>query len=269
MPSHQVFVLSGGFGSSGERIVRTALAQFPEQDVAVTIIGQIRNRSDLDRAIDAVSSSGAAVVHTFVDAELRAQLTVLAKDRGLVAVDTMGPLLDVFTAIYGEQPVGLPGLYRKIHEDYFRRVEAIEFSVHHDDGRNCGGLHLADVVLIGVSRSGKTPLSMYLAMRGYKTANVPLIEGVEPPDELFEIDRRRVVGLTLDPDRLAVYRRTREKGLGSGPSISYSDPRRILRDLEFARRIVRRGRFASIDVSKKPIEESADEVVAWVGAPPD
>ena len=268
MTSHQVLVLSGGFGSSGERLVRTALAQFPDQDVAVTVIGQVSSRSDLESGVDAASSSGATVVHTFVDAELRAELTVLAKDRGVVAVDTMGPLLDALTEMFGERPVGLPGRYRRIHEDYFQRVEAIEFSVHHDDGRNVSGLHLADIVLIGVSRSGKTPLSMYLAMQGYKTANVPLINGVEPPNELFEIDRRRVVGLTLDPERLVAYRRTREKGMGSGPLISYSDLKLVARDLDFARQIFRRGRFASIDVSMKPIEESANEVVSWVGAAP-
>ena len=245
MTSHQVFVLSGGLGSSGERLVRTALAQFPDQDVAVTVIGQVRSRNDLNSAVDAALSSGATVVHTLVDAKLRAELTVLAKDRGVVAVDTMGPLLDALTAMLGQRPVGIPGRYRKIHEDYFQRVEAIEFAVHHDDGRNHNELHLADIVLIGVSRSGKTPLSMYLAMRGYKTANVPLIKGVEPPDELFEIDRRRVVGLTLDPERLVAYRRRRQKDLGSGTSISYSDPKQIVCDLEFARRIVRRGRFAS------------------------
>ena len=109
---------------------------------------------------------------------------------------------------------------------------------------------------------------MYLAMRGYKTANVPLINEVEPPKELFEIDRRRVVGLILDPERLVAYRRRRQKDLGPGTSISYSDPKQIVRDLEFARRILRRGRFASIDVSMKPIEESANEVVAWVDAAP-
>jgi regulator of PEP synthase PpsR (kinase-PPPase family) len=268
MTSHQVFVLSGGFGSSGERLVRTALAQFPDQNAAVKVIGQVSSRNDLESAVDAASSSGATVVHTFVDAKLRAELEVLAKDHGVVAVDTMGPLLDALTEMFGERPVGIPGRYRRIHEDYFQRVEAIEFSVHHDDGRNVGGLHLADIVLIGVSRSGKTPLSMYLAMRGYKTANVPLINGVEPPNELFEIDRRKVVGLTLDPERLKAYRRTREKDLGSGSLVSYSDPKLIVRDLDFAHRIVRRGRFASIDVSMKPIEESANEVVAWVGAAP-
>jgi len=268
MTNHHVFVLSGGLGSSGERLVRTALAQFPEQDAAVTVVGQVRSRDDLESGVDAASSSDATVVHTFVDAKLRAELAVLAKERGVVEVDTMGPLLDALATMFGERPAGLPGRYRTIHEDYFQRVEAIEFSVHHDDGRNPSGLDLADIVLIGVSRSGKTPLSMYLAMRGYRTANVPLIDGVEPPKELFEIGRRKVVGLTLDPERLVAYRRTREKGLGSGPSISYSDPKRIVRDLEFAHRIVRRGRFASIDVSMKPIEESATEVVAWVGAAP-
>jgi regulator of PEP synthase PpsR (kinase-PPPase family) len=129
MTSHQVFVLSGGFGSSGERLVRTALAQFPDQEVAVTVIARVRSWKDLDSAVDAASSCGATVVHTLVDAKLRSELTVLAKDRGVVAVDAMGPLLDALTAMFGQQPVGLPGLYRRIHEEYFQRVEAIDVSM--------------------------------------------------------------------------------------------------------------------------------------------
>jgi len=268
MTSHQVFVVSGGLGSSGEQLTRTALAQFPDREVTVTVIGRVRSRNDLERVVDAASSSGATLVHTLVDTALRTELLALARDREVVAVDAMGPVLDALTTMLGQEPVGIPGLYRKVREDYFHRVEAIEFAVHHDDGRNCGELHFADIVLIGVSRSGKTPLSMYIAMHGYKTANVPLINGMEPPDELFKIDRRRVVGLTLDPERLVAYRRRRQQDLGSGASTSYSDPKQIVRDLECARRIVQRGRFASIDVSMKPIEESASEVIALVGDAP-
>jgi regulator of PEP synthase PpsR (kinase-PPPase family) len=176
----------------------------------------------------------------------------------------MGDLIEAISLQVDMEPVGIPGLYRKIREDYFRRIEAIDFAVKHDDGKRVEELHLSSVVLIGVSRTGKTPLSMYLAMRGYKTANVPLIVGVEPPDEIFRVDRRRVVGLTVDPEQLGAIRRRRQLALGRGMKISYADPRHIMEDLEHARQVIRRGRFATIDVSMKPIEEIANEVVALV-----
>lgn len=267
MTGHQLLVVSGGMGSSGEQLARTALAQFPDQDVEVTVIGGVRTRSELEHVVEAAASAGATVVHTFVDDGLRGELGVIATRSRVIAVDAMGPLLDALSVMLGRRPVGIPGRYRQIREDYFQRVEAIEFAVHHDDGRNCSELHLADIVLIGVSRSGKTPLSMYLAMRGHKTANVPLVNGIEPPAELFAVDRRKVVGLTVDPERLVTYRRRRQQDLGPGASTSYSDPRQILRDLEFARDVVQRGRFASVDVSLKPVEESANEVLTWVGDP--
>jgi hypothetical protein len=228
------------------------------------VIGGVRSRDELTRAVEAAEAAGAMVVHTLVEAELRRELARTADERRLIAVDAMGPMLEAIATMLGVEPVGVPGRYRRIREDYFQRIEAIEFAVHHDDGRNCGELHQADVVLIGVSRSGKTPLSMYLAMRGYKSANVPLVEGLEPPDQLFTIDRRRVVGLTLDPERLVAYRRQRQQDLGVGASTAYSDPRLIVRDLEFANRIMKRGRFATIDVTVRPVEESAGEVIALI-----
>jgi regulator of PEP synthase PpsR (kinase-PPPase family) len=179
-------------------------------------------------------------------------------------IDVMGPVLEHMSRSLHRSPLGTPGLYRKLREGYFRRVEAIDFAVGHDDGQRFQELHLADIVLIGSSRVGKTPLSMYLSMRGYKAANVPLVRGIEPPDELFEIDRTKVVGLSVEPERLHAFRRQRQAHLGASASTSYSDPREIFQDLEYARGVYKRGRFSILDVSDKPIEESANEVVALV-----
>jgi regulator of PEP synthase PpsR (kinase-PPPase family) len=266
MSSHRIVVISGGNGASGEQLARTALAQFPGSDVEVVISAGIRDADDLRKAVDVARTSDAIVVHTLVDSALRSELTQLAERSGLVAIDSMGPLLDTIASRIDRQPIEIPGRYRQIREDYFRRIEAIDFAVKHDDGKRVDELHLASIVLIGVSRTGKTPLSMFLAMRGYKTANVPLILGVEPPNELFRVDRRRVVSLTVDPEQLVTIRRRRQVALGRGVAASYSDPKQILRDLEHARQITRRGRFASIDVSLKPIEESASDVIASVGS---
>jgi len=260
----RIYIISGGVGASGEQIARTALAQFQDVHVPVVVAPLVRNIKDLRAVLEEATAAGGMIIHTLVDTDLRDELTAAAKAHGVVEIDVLGPVLESLSRLLGRQPVGTPGLYRKLREDYFRRVEAIEFAVGHDDGRKTSELKAADIVLIGVSRAGKTPLSMYLAMRGYKTANVPLVHGIEPPIELYEIDRRRVVGLTLEAERLVAYRRQRQPHLGASASPVYSDPKEILSDLEFARRVFRRGRFGVVDVTSKPIEESANEVVALI-----
>jgi regulator of PEP synthase PpsR (kinase-PPPase family) len=251
-------------GTSGEQLARTALAQFEDVDVPVTIVPRVCTVEELSAVVEQAGATGGIILHTLVDARLRAAMIAMARRHGVVEVDAMGSVLDRLATLLDRTPLGSPGLYRKLREDYFLRVEAIEFAVLHDDGRNCFELPLADIVLAGVSRSGKTPLSMYLAMRGFKTANVALINGIEPPRELFEVDRHRVIGLILEPDRLVAYRRRRQQDLGVSPPTDYSDPRVILQDLEYSRQVFRAGRFATVDVTSKPIEEIANEVVALV-----
>ncbi len=260
----RVYIVSGGMGASGEQLVRTALAQFPDVEAPIEVVPLIRTGDDIDEILDRAAADGGIVVHTLVDADLRSQLMSGAADRRVTEIDVMGPVLDRMSGRFHRQPLGAPGLYRRLREDYFRRVEAIDFAVGHDDGLRAGDLGEADIVLVGPSRVGKTPLSMYLAMRGYKTANVPLVKGIEPPEEIFEVDRSRVIGLSIDQDRLLAHRRHRQPHLGAAASRSYSDPREIYRDLEYAREIFRRGRFLTLDVSDKPIEESANEVVSLV-----
>lgn len=257
----RVFVLSGGMGHSGEQLVRTALAQFEDGDTPVIVVAGVRRSEQLRQVVDEAVPDCDLVVHTLVDEELRADLERMAGDADVAAVDVMGPLLERMSGLLGRRPLGRPGLYRSLREDYFRRVEAIEFAVMHDDGARPDELRQADVVLIGVSRAGKTPLSMFLAMRGHKVANVPLVRQVPPPEELFEIERRRVIGLTLEPERLVGFRRQRHRTLGVGSATSYVDLREIQAELDHAREIFRRGRFYVVDVTSRPIEETANEVL--------
>lgn len=264
MSDPRIFVVSGGMGTTGEQLARTALAQFEGVEASIAVVPGIRTAVEVRDAVKRAAESDALVIHTLVDRELRAVLKRAASARHVVEVDAMGPVLDQVSNLLARLPAGRPGLYRKVREDYFRRIEAIEFAVRHDDGRYPNELSGAEIILIGVSRAGKTPLSMYLAMRGFKTANVPLVNGIEPPQELFEVPRGRVVGLTLDPERLVTFRRKRQGGLGGGAPQAYSDPREVLHDLEHARTVFRKGRFTNLDVTSKPIEESANEVVAAV-----
>jgi regulator of PEP synthase PpsR (kinase-PPPase family) len=260
----QVFVVSGGMGASGEQLARTAMAQFEHGELPIVVVPQVRTAEDLTRVVDRAASVGGVVVHTLVDPVLRAELIETARARGVVELDVMGPVLDALAGLLGEAPLGRPGLYREVREDYFRRIEAIEYAVRHDDGRHCNELGEADIVLTGISRTGKTPLSMYLAMRGYKTANVPLVKGLEAPRELFEVEAGKVVGLMIEPGPLVERRRRRQQHLGGAGLGAYAAPREVFEELEQAREVFQRGRFAVIDATLKPIEESASEVVAVV-----
>ena len=264
VPCPKMIVVSGGMGASGEQVARTALAQFEGTEVPIEIAGGVRTVDEVREIVDRAAWYNAVILHTLVDDSVREALVKAAQLGGVAEIDLMGPTLDILTGLLGRRPACRPGLYRKVRESYFRRIEAIEFAVRHDDGGHYEELSTADIVLTGVSRAGKTPLSMYLAMRGFRTANVPLVVGLDPPEELFAVQRGRVVGLTLDSDLLVGLRRRRQQGLGKSAAPVYADPREVFQDLENAREVFRRGRFATIDVTLKPIEESANEVVGHV-----
>jgi regulator of PEP synthase PpsR (kinase-PPPase family) len=264
MTTPPVFIVSGGTGASGEQMVRTALAQFQGVEAPVVIVSNVRRVTQLQEVVIQARSTGGIVVHTLVDARLRTALIDLVRDNNLESIDLAGPLLLGLTRTLGQKPRGKPGLYRQLREDYFTRIEAIEFTVDHDDGRKSHELHRAQIVLTGVSRVGKTPLSMYLSTRGWKVANVPLVREVPPPQELFEIEPHRVVGLTIQPDQLVAYRRRRQQRIGLLDKTSYADMDDIEAELKFARRIFEQGHFAVVNITDKPIEESAEEVIAHV-----
>jgi len=263
-PIPPIIVVSGGKGASGEQLARTALAQFPDREVPVEIIGGVTAESQLRAAVEHAVLTGGTIVHTLVDADLRQRLIVLARERNVTAIDLIGGLMLHLTRLLGQEPAGRPGLYRQIREAYFKRIEAIEFTVAHDDGRRPHELAQAEIVLIGVSRVGKTPLSIYLGTQGWKVANVPLVPGIDPPAELFQVDARRVVGLTIDPSYLRAFRSERQHRLGLRPGSTYTNPRALYEEVEYAERIYQRGGFPVVDITERSIEENADEVVAHV-----
>ena len=249
---------------SGEQLARTALAQFQDADVPVVIIGGVRRVEQLEEAIKQAAVNGGTVVHTLVEVDLRRTLIRLARDHNVPAIDLMGQLLSRLTRVLGQEPLGRPGLYRQMQQAYLDRIEAIEFTVAHDDGRNPHEWSQAEIVLVGVSRVGKTPLSIYLSVLGWKVVNVPLLKDVSPPRELFELDRRRVVGLTIEPGQLISHREQRQQRLGAPGQSAYTDPRGLYDEVEAARRFYRRSGFAVVDVTDKPIEESGDEIIAML-----
>ncbi len=162
-----IFVVSGGRGASGEQLLQTALAQFNNREVPIEIIGEVTTEEQVQTAVERAERVGGSIVHTLVDADLRQKMIVLARERNVTAIDLIGAVMLHLTNLLSQEPIGRPGLYRQIRETYFKRIEAIEFTVDHDDGRKPHDLHRAEIVVVGVSRVGKTPLSIYLGTRGW------------------------------------------------------------------------------------------------------
>ncbi len=260
MASSPIFVVSGGMGATGKLLAETILAQFPNASVPITIMPNIVSTDQVNALVQRAAAENGIIVHTLVDSTVRAQLIHQAHHLGIPEIDLAGALLELLTRRLAQSPLGQPGMYRALREQDFKRVEAIEFTVDHDDGKRADDLPLADIVLIGVSRVGKTPLSIYLSILGWKVANVPLVSGIEPPPALFKVEPRRVIGLTIEPDQLAKYRRQRGRRLGLGGEIPYSAMEALYEELTYARRICARGGFDILNMTGKQIEEAAQEI---------
>lgn len=182
-----------------------------------------------------------------------------------MVVDILGPMMESLQTLFQQPPKMKPGLVRQLDEEYFRRVEAIEFAVKYDDGRDPRGILKADVILIGVSRTSKTPLSMYLAHKRLKVANVPLVPEVKPPEELFEISNKKVIGLKISPNQLNTIRTERLRSLGLTAEANYANHERIIEELEYADRVMKKIGCRVIDVSNKAVEETANIILGMIG----
>lgn len=259
-----IYVLSGGSSETAYRMVKAALTQFRHGDQAVVRRFQnVRTVEDLESVLSLAADKQAILVHTTVAKELRDHLQTRCGDLRLAQVDLFSELLGTFALFFREQPEERPGLFHSLDEKYFRRIEAIEFALKYDDGQDPGGIRDAEIVLVGVSRTSKTPLSMYLAMEGFKVMNVPLVPGVPAPPELEDIPQGRIVGLTIQPERLQEIRTHRLRRMGAaGHSDSYSDLHHILEELAYADSVFRQHRrWPILDVTGRSIEETAGLVM--------
>ncbi|HBA88933.1 MAG TPA: phosphoenolpyruvate synthase regulatory protein [Geobacter sp.] len=260
---YHVYLLSDATGETVERVARAALTQFKDIDVRLHRMGQIRNQEDILRALDEVDRTPGIVFYTLVNTELAQFVRNEVEARQLEAVDLITPLLFKLAEFLETRPQKLPGLQYEMNSEYYRRMEAVDFTVKQDDGQEPRNLHKADIVLIGVSRSSKTPLSMYLAHKGYKVANVPIIPGIDPPPELDLVEQERVVGLIIDTQRLVDIRCARLRNLRQSPKGSYADYRQVEEELSHCRRYYRsHPAWLVIDVTNKSVEESAAEILS-------
>ena len=252
-----VFVVSDSVGETCELVVRAASIQFHENAIETLRIPFVEDEQTIHDVVTQARAQGAVIAFTLVNEEHRALLVQLGRAHDVKTVDLLGDLLDVLAGQLGESPREKPGLIYRLDEDYFRKIEAMEFAVKYDDGRDPRGLKKADIVLVGVSRTSKTPLSQYLALKRYKVANVPLVPESRPPEELFDLPPDKCVGLIISPDKLISIRMERLKSLGLKPEADYAQLERINRELEYARGIYERIGCEVIDVTNKAVEETA------------
>ena len=260
----EIHIISDSTGDTASRVARAVQAQFSGSPVSIVRHPRVTTTAGVEDVIARLAGSRVTVFFTLIDSALRDRTTELCERHGLPACDLLGAPLEALQQASGAEAEMVPGRPVALETDYFQRVAAMEFAVKHDDGLSGEGLADADIVIIGVSRTGKTPLSMYLGYLGYKTANTPLVPGVEPPAQLFRIDRAKIVGLTIDPERLQRIRGRRIRAMGGRARDSYADLAKILEERDDCTAIFRRLGCPVIDVSNLAVEESALRVINLV-----
>lgn len=263
--AHQIVIASDATGRTAEMVVRAALVQFRGAEVQLHIRPHVLTLEDVRVTVRTATQVRGLIVHTLVSPELRHLMLTEGRARNVSTIDLLGPLLLRLEDLLQLQPLARPGLFREMDEEYRRRFEVIEFAVKHDDGQNAQGLPQADVVLVGVSRTSKTPLSVFLAGRGLRVANVPVVHRLPLPEELARVDPRKVVGLSIKAERLVELRRSRLQQMETPPKFPYADPRQIFAELEYARGLCGRAGWPMVDVTDKSIEEVAAEVLVFTG----
>ncbi len=256
-----IYIISDSIGETAELVARAAASQFDHGQVEIRRVPYLTEPEDVREVVEEASGSPSIIVFTLVLPGLREALLREAEARNIQAVDIMGPVMQALSSVTSGAPRLEPGLMRKVDEEYFRRVEAIEFAVKYDDGKDPRGIVQADLVVLGVSRTGKTPLSMYLAHKRLKVANIPLVPEVAPPEEIFSLPPHRLIGLNIDAQQLVGIRRERLKALGLPPDAGYAQSERVLKELAYARKIFQRAGASVIDVTNKAVEETAGKVL--------
>ncbi|HVD65499.1 MAG TPA: pyruvate, water dikinase regulatory protein [Gaiellaceae bacterium] len=259
----EIHVVSDSTGETAMRFAEAVERQFPEEEFEIVRHPRITSVDDVQLAAARARGRRAVLMYTLVEHEFRDAMRTLCRRYRLHYCDLLGHPIDAVARVSGQPATMTPAAQPVLDSSYFKRMAAIEFAVRFDDGVGASGLEDADIVLVGVSRSSKTPLSIYLGYLGYKTANVPIVPGVEPPKELEELDPIKIVGLTIDAENLAAIRSERARGM-RGAKRRYADLEEIYAELERAEDIHRRLGCPVIEVSNLAIEETARRIIRIV-----
>jgi [pyruvate, water dikinase]-phosphate phosphotransferase / [pyruvate, water dikinase] kinase len=259
-----IFIVSDGTGRTAKQNLKAALTQFCDVDIQIETRSDVRTEEQVLQVVHEAARVNGLIIHTLVSQQHRLLLDRIASLQNVRTLDLMGPLLHSLADHFSNVPSETPGLFSELNEAYFRRIEAIEFAFHHDDGQRSDELSRAEIILIGVSRTFKTPISIYLAFKGWFVANIPIIEGIELPTILHEVPAKRIFCLITDPVQLAALRKVRNNHL-KGATGQYATLDYVQHEIHFAQSIFNKHpQWARIEVTNKPIEEIASEILARI-----
>lgn len=260
MNKYVIYIVSDSIGETAEYVARATAAQF-DREYEIVKFPFVREKSQIEEVLEEAKAQKSIILYTTVIEEFKDILKTKCGEDNIPCIDVMSTAMHTFQNFLSLEPKHEPGIIRRLDEKYFKKVEAIEFAVKYDDGKDPRGIKKADVVLLGVSRTSKTPLSMYLANKNLKVANVPLVPEVPVPKELYQIPKDRIIGLTTNPIKLNEIRQERLKALGLSDTATYANLDRILEELDYADKIMKNIDCPIIDVATKAVEETANIII--------
>ncbi|MFP5518771.1 MAG: pyruvate, water dikinase regulatory protein [Bdellovibrionia bacterium] len=267
MKPSTIYLLSDGTGETAATIIRAALVQYSQPDINIVRYKNVRTENQIEAIVDECFENRGMIIFTVANPTIRTRLRELCAGKGIPYHDLLGPLLNTLDQFFGVASGSNVGVLRAVDESYFRRIEAIEYTVKHDDGKTYADLDKADIVLVGISRTSKTPLSIFLSHKGWKVANVPLVLNTPLPEQLAKVDQRRIVGLIIDMDSLQRIRRSRLEKFGQDPGGDYASMSYIASEIEYAEKIFKQNRrWPVFNVTDRALEETASEIVRVIAA---
>ncbi|MCB0349179.1 MAG: kinase/pyrophosphorylase [Bdellovibrionales bacterium] len=262
-----VYIISDGTGETASALVKAAVVHYAQKDIQIIRCKNVRTDLQVERVIDEIRERKGIIAYTVVSNPLKKKIQQLSSEAGLIAIDLLSPLFHGFDSFFGtvSDENKEAGLLRMVDDTYFKRISAIEYTVKHDDGKDLRDLDEADIILVGISRTSKTPLSVFLSHKGWKVANIPLVLNVPLPKELFTVDQRKIVGLLIDRQKLSRIRRNRLEKFQQDPGGDYASLQNIHSEIEYATEIFKQNkRWPVFDVTERALEETATEIVKIV-----
>lgn len=264
---YTIYIISDGTGETAATMIRAALVQYTEKEINLQRCKNIRSEDQVRNVIDECFEKRGMVAYTFASPNLRQKTAELCVERSIPAIDFLGPLINTLDHFFGVPSSKQVGALRQTDDMYYKRIEAIEYTVRHDDGKTLNELDKADIVLVGISRTSKTPLSIFLSHKGWKVANVPLVPGSPLPEQLFKIDQRKIIGLIIDIDSLQRIRKNRLEKFGQDSGGEYASSSQILKEIEYAEDLFKQNkRWPVFNVTERALEETASEIVRLIAS---
>jgi hypothetical protein len=262
-----IFIISDGTGETAATMIRAALVQYQQSDIQIIRNKNVRSEHYIDSIIEECAQVHGMIIYTVASPSMRKKIQERATEKGILSFDLLGPLLGTLDTYFGVASQSQVGALRAVDESYFKRIEAIEYTVKHDDGKTLNDLDKADIVLVGISRTSKTPLSIFLSHKGWKVANIPMVLNTPVPEEVFKIDQRRIVGLIIDIESLRRIRKNRLEKFGQDPGGEYASLSLISKEIDYAVSVFKQNkRWPVFNVTDRALEETASEIVKVISS---